>query len=121
MENEHDGEMPIVGNAILSHSEDFKYSELNIRSKQKIISFSGLANTKFIEIQKVIPKFEKNRAGIQDYPMSGTYLSLAAKISKLFNRYCGMKMHFNDNKSACLITFPAAENDCGFVVMPIRE
>ena len=114
------GEMPIIGNAVISNSEELGYSYINISHKQKIISFSGLANTKPIAIDNVIPKLEGGRLGIQDYPLNGSYMALAARIAKLFSRYYSMKMHFIDKKSASLITFPASECDCGFVVMPIR-
>lgn len=115
------GEMPIIGNAILSKYENFDYSKLDIQLGTKIISFSGLANTKPIAIENVIPKLEAGRIGIKDYPLDGSYLALAARIAKLFSRYYSMKMHFKDKQSASLITFPASEYDCGFVVMPIRE
>lgn len=115
------GEMPVIGNAVLSNSEEFSFSCLDMRYKSKIISFSGLANTKFIDIELVIPKFEEDRPGVQDYPLNGSYLALAARIAKLFGRYCSMKMHFKDKLSACLINFPASDHKCGFVVMPIRE
>ncbi len=115
------GEMPIIGNAFFSNNEEFNFSSLNMQYSTKIISFSGLANTKFVDVLKVIPDYDDVGSGVKDYPLNGFYLSIAAKISKMFSRYITMKMKFKDKQSACLINFPSSQYDCGFIVMPIRE